>query len=237
MSIERAFYCNSVPGLFCKGQFDYKYDLSWVQDISLWCASDRETWFNDSHHGLSSFIRGSCPWSNGLLRLTLIFNLVRSFPCWQETARALFIQIREFKLCHSTGTVHTFAWALNDGLSVRWRGVIGHSIGHRLWGGFYQRGYFTVTVCYPAFIRTIWWEFWSGIGADGDGFIRRWVALRNLGLLWCLNMKSETVQLLEHGMSYSMNHSAFAALGKGQMVQSGEHEHTDKWVNLQPLRT
>ncbi len=28
MSIERAFYCNSVPGLFCKGQFGYKYDLS-----------------------------------------------------------------------------------------------------------------------------------------------------------------------------------------------------------------
>ncbi len=108
MSIERAFYCNSLPGLFCKGQFDYKYDLFWVQDISLWCALDEETWFNDSHHSLSSFIRGSCSWSNGLLRLTIIFKL-------------RYLMVRVILLCsrqpeyHNIATMHGIQTCIHSG--------------------------------------------------------------------------------------------------------------------------
>ncbi len=60
--------------IICKGQFYYKYDLFWVHYISPWCVPDEETWFNDSHIGLSPFIRGSRPWSNVYLPMTFIFN-------------------------------------------------------------------------------------------------------------------------------------------------------------------
>ena len=70
MCILLLFYIRIIN----KGQFDYKYDLFWVQYISAWCALDEEAWFNDSHHGLSPFIRGSRPWSNGYLPMTFIFK-------------------------------------------------------------------------------------------------------------------------------------------------------------------
>ena len=73
-----------------------KAEGHWFKTMSLgnltfYCVNHNEMSIEHAfYHGLSSFIRGSCPWSNGLLRLTLIFNprivQISGFPptCCEE---------------------------------------------------------------------------------------------------------------------------------------------------------